>query len=780
MDSITVIKRDKTLQPWSLDKVETAITKSFQEFPKMEGENHKELALRVQKEIARICKDDKKIDIERVQDAVESTLMTNHPEAAKAYIKYRAERERLRTSRKDPDPSAISDYIHAAKYAASGGTELFPDTIKRNLDMHLKKFESVLKDNPELKNDIIKAHDLVIEKKIRQSSRAMQFAGRPIEKSNMRLYNCTATHVNRLRAFGEIMYALLCGAGVGYSVQFHHVEQLTEVKHINKSDVLHFTIEDSIEGWSDAVNELIRSYFLEGNYVEFSYNEVRKEGSPLSTGGLAPGHIPLKVCLENIRRLLHQAQGRKLRPIEVYDIVCFIAEAVLSGGIRRSATICVFSANDSEMMYAKAHGNFRPATAYDPGVNSQRQMSNNSAMLVRSNTDRETFDRLMKLSKEWGEPGFIFAEDHDFMFNPCGEASLYPMLGSYTNIKKKTRPEPDRSMDYDYKSYTLNADEMTDSEAIKLYGSRTGFQSCNLTEVNVAIAENPEDFIDYCKAAALIGTLQAAYTDFPYLGPVSERIIRKEALLGVGLTGIMDNPDIGLNPAILKQGAKAIVKENERVAKILGINPTARATVVKPSGTASLALDNVSSGIHYHHARRYFRRVTANPNEMVAKHFLKYNSHMVEKKPNGDFAIVFPTKAPDGAKTVKEENAMDFISHVLTVYENWVVPGSLTKRNKLPLSHNVSATVAVRDEEWEEVIETVWDHRDTITAMSFLPLMGDKKYPFAPREEVMTEADEAKWNYLIEHYKPVDYSTMEVVERNLGLEAACAGGACEI
>lgn len=766
---LSVRKRDGKIQSWDRDKIERAIVKAFDESDQ-EAPDIAALAKEVERRIRSTNGAEHRIEL--IQDAVEQVLMEDHPEVAQIYIRYRVQRDSVRSTRLTLEDRAISDYIHAAKYAANNGSEPFSDTVDRVRDMHIRKY-------PKLKRDIVSAFELVREKKIRPSSRSLQFGGVPIEKKNARLYNCATTHINRLRVFGEVFYMLLCGCGVGYSVQYQHVERLPEVSRIDTKRVKHYTVADSIEGWADSINELIKAYFVTGEYIEFVFHEIRPEGSPLSSGGLAPGHIALKKALSNVRDVLDSASGRKLRPIEAHDIICFMAEAVLSGGIRRSALAAMFSAEDSEMIYCKAHGHFRPATNYDPGVNPQRQMANNSAMLLRSKIDKTVFNRLIRVSKEWGDPGFVFTDSTEFLFNPCYEAAQWPTLSRYSTIEKGVKPTPDKTLEFD-PSVSYNSEELTDTEAIEVYGSRHSWQACNLTEINVAAVESTDELVELSEAASLIGTLQAGYTDFPYLGPVAEKIVRREALLGVGLTGIMDNPDIGLNPLALSAAAKAAIRENERVAKLIGINPAARVTVVKPAGTSSLALGNVSSGIHYPHARRYFRRVTANPNESVAKHFLETNPHMVEHKPNGDLALVFPILTPDGAKTVKDENALDFVEHVLTVYENWVRPGSATRRNKLPLTHNVSATVSLRDDEWDRVIKLVWDNRDRITAMSFLPITGDKIYPFAPREEVITEADEAKWNYLISNYKPVDYSTMKGDPRNLGLEPTCSGGVCEM
>lgn len=769
-----VKKRDGSLQPWDARKIKRALFGAFNEVQPGEIPNIDDLELALE---GRLLGHAPELTVEVIQDEVVGLLRDAHPKVADAYERYRRHRAEVRDRRLKPDPEAVANYIHASKYAkyrkSDRRREVYEETVDRSFAMHYERFVRDCRDE-KLAGEIHDAFDLAREKKILPSMRSMQFGGDAIVRNNSRMYNCAFTLANRGRVFAEIFHALLSGCGVGYSVQFQHVEALPEVRRIDNTRVKHFTVPDTIEGWADALLELCRAYYKTGEYVEFNYSQIRAEGATLSTGGRAPGHTPLKAALEKIRAKFDAATGRKMRPIEVHDVICFTAEAVLSGGIRRSSLISLFSAHDSEMMYAKAHENFRPASKGDSGVNSQRQMANNSVALLRSATHWDTFERVVKVSKEWGDPGFYFTDNLDFGCNPCGEIGLYPKLkGKWDGV--------DRTLDFDYDEYQRSGGGGS-LDAINDYGHDTGFQFCNLCEVNVAAIETPAEFIDACKKAALIGTLQAAYTDFYYLGPVTRRCVEDESLLGVGMTGIMDRPEIGLNPRLLKEGAEAAVAENRRVAQAIGIRPAARVTTVKPSGTASLELGGVGSGIHYHHARRYFRRITANPNESIAQAFKKANPHMVETKPNGDLCLVFPIVAPDGAKVVKEESGLEFMDHVFNVYESWVKPGSLTLANKLMLTHNVSCTVVVRDEEWDLAVKKAWVNRHRVTAMSFMPLLGDKIFPFAPREEVVTDADEAKWNYLIEHYTPVDYKSLQELhdDVNFTQDPACAGGVCEI
>lgn len=774
-----ITKRDGKLQAYDRRKVEAAIFKAGRDVPdaNLSADSIASMAKEAEDSLIDLGME---LTVENMQDAVEIVLMELEPIVAKAFILYRDERRKIRERRLEPDARAIMDYIHTAKYARHlpdvKRREMYKETVSRSFAMHAYYYDSQLTAEPWLKSAISEAFEAVYKKRVLPSMRSMQFGGKPLLDNNTRMYNCAFTLCDRLRVFGEIFHCLLSGSGVGYSVQFQHVEKLPECLAIDRRRVRHFTVPDTIEGWSDAVNELIRSHFVTGDWVEFDYSGIRPEGAPLSSGGRAPGHLPLRKTLEAIRSSLVMKAGRKLRPIEWHDIICWLAEAVLAGGIRRSALISLFSVGDSEMMYAKAHGNFRMAKDADPGVNNQRQMANNSAVLVRGRATREQLGRVILLSREWGDPGFYWTDDPDCGCNPCGEIGMRPCLDKFDVI--------DTTLDF----VPIQIDSVsgparyfphpeTAKTAIAAYGSPTGFQFCNLVEINAALCKTSDDLVSAAKAASLIGTLQAGYNRFPYLGPVTELIVRREALLGVGITGMADSPAIAFDPDTLHRAGQAAQETNHVIAAAIGIERAARLTTVKPSGTASLELGCVGSGISPHHARRYFRRVTANRNEVAAAHFASMNPHMVEEKPDGDLSITFPVQAPKGARTVKELPAAEFMEQVFVVYEHWVRPWSRTRM----LTHNISCTVSVQDDEWNEVVDLVWENRARIAAMTFISAFGDKKWPFAPREEVLTEADEARWNYLIENYRRVDWLALHEEEDGTthAMEPACAGGSCE-
>jgi intein/homing endonuclease len=1076
------------------------------------------------------------IDVETIQDIVETSLMRHGQfEVAKSYILYRHKRSEARQARKaSPDSKAISDYIHASKYARYlpelGRREVFEETVSRVELMHFRKF-------PSLAEDIKGAFDLVRQKKVLPSMRSMQFGGAAIEANNARIFNCSFSFIDRVEVFSEALFLLLSGCGVGYSVQHDHVEKLPSIPYIDPKKVRHFVVEDTIEGWADSLKALIQSY-LDGLYLEISYHKIRSAGAPLVTsGGRAPGHLKLKEPLERIRSILSSAQGRKLRPIECHRIMCHAADAVLAGGIRRSAMICLFSLDDSEMMNCKT-GNW---WQNDPWFAN----ANNSVVLKRDEVKKKQFKRIFQMTRQWGEPGFYFTHDYDYGTNPCfhpdtiistteglvriadlcaeyeGKEGLkilaqtpdgpqvknatvfktgtknvvevhtrrgrvikvtpdhrlmttegwveaqdlnedsvlclqagpgtndtkssgldimwyklagwmvgdgwvsspragrpdrnnyqiglcfgkddglalglteaflksqdigysvaqYPgsvgdppntirierkgvweiltnlgsdpgskahnkyvkdsilrgsseeqlaFLAGYFSADGTLNIQPKNNLDARFSSTSLellqgvqslllnfgvnssiykdrrvnqkptsfkyttssgeertysskhiqnelvitgaslrtfknlmlktglmsrsksdklesigdiinNAgrDRWTDEvvrvvdngEVVDVYditepdthsliangivahncceiglnpklvidekvqsdllhrgidvkvGSvYSGWAFCNLCEINAAKLTSYEDFVEVAKAATLIGTIQATYTKLPYLGWVSEYIAERESLLGIGMTGMLDTPNISCNPEYQKDIAEKIKTWNAEYAKILGVKPAARTTCIKPSGTTSLELGCVGSGHHAHHARRYIRRVTADELENIFQAFKSVNPHMCVRKPDGKYVIEFPVEAPSGAIIKEDLGAIQFLEMVKSTQQNWVVPGTADESISPGLNHNVSNTVNVKPDEWDKVSDYLWENRNYFTGVSLLSATGDKDYAFAPMEAVVTEADESRWNAILNGYKPVDYTSILEIDddTNLSAEAACAGGACMI
>lgn len=733
----TVRKRDgETLQPFDVGKIENAVRKAWLETRMDVDEDTLQQVIMF---VAATLSTDT-ADVEQIQDTVEIALMrAKKYQVAKAYILYRQRRNEARATRRSPDPAAVSGYIHASKYARYvpelQRREVFDETVARVELMHQRRFAGL----PGFSKLISRAFDAVREMRVLPSMRSMQFGGRAVEVNHNRQYNCSATLIDRPRAFAEAMFLLLSGCGVGYSVQFEHVEKLPALADVDLKKVVHHVIEDTIEGWANALDALV-SGFIGGYHVEFAYHLIRKAGTPLKTsGGRAPGHHKLKVALDRIREVLQGAQGRQLRPIECHRVMCHAADAVLSGGIRRSAMICLFSLEDSEMMHVKSD---RSWYAREPWL----QNANNSVVLKRDEVKERQFKRIFSMTRNYGEPGVLFVSDYNHVTNPCAEIGLDPVL--------------------------VHTDGSTS----------TGWAMCNLCEINASKLKTREDFVEAAWAATLIGTMQATYTDMDYLGKTTEAIVRRDALLGIGMTGMQDSPAIACDPTLQREIAGMIVEWNAEWARLLGINPAARTTCVKPSGTTSLELGNVGSGIHPHHARRYIRRVTADELETVFQAFRAINPHMCVRRPDGKWVLEFPVEAPEGAILKEDLTAEQFMDVVRSTQLNWVLPG-MTRKSAVPgLSHNVSNTITVRPDEWAFVADYLWRHRDSFTGVSLLPDDGDTIYAFAPFEAVRTETQERRWNELVAHYKPVDYlSVLEAEDgTNLTGEAACAGGACAL
>lgn len=678
------------------------------------------------------------ISIEIIQDTVEKILMEEgYYEVAKAYILYRQKRTELRQI--EPDSNAISDYIHAAKYARyikdEKRRETYHETIKRVEVMHKKKY-------PHLATEIAKAFKFVHDKFVLPSMRSMQFGGEAIERRNARMYNCSFTLVDRPRVFGDILYLLLCGCGVGYSVQKQHVAKLPLLKEIDFNLTYFHNVEDSIEGWADAMNALINA-FLRGYHIEFDFEGIRPPGSILNSGGKAPGHISLKESLEATRQILLRAQGRRLKTIECHDIICHLSKAVLAGGIRRSSLISLFSIDDDDMLYCKDKANFDFQLR-----NPQRALANNSVVLNRKKCTLADFMRIQHLNYvNLGDPGFVFLEDFNTGINPCGEIGIDPVW----------------------------IDKTFDGVAIHSFSPRrkeTGFGFCNLVEINAAKCKDSSDFLKACGAASFIATLQAGYMDLPYLGDVTKKIIQRDALIGVSITGMMDAPWI-FDKSYLETGANIVKTVNKDTANKIGINLAKKCTCIKPSGTASLELGCVGSGIHPHHSHQYFRRIIANPLEPVVQYFKKFNPQMVETKPNGDLCITFPVKT--NGLTINDISTKDFLDKVFHVYKSWILPG-----HRQGSTNNVSCTLVINEQDWDEAFNYIWEHRDKVNSMSFLPKQSDKEIPFCPRESVTTVKDIAQFDSLVKNYKVVDYSKMIEEEDVTVKDAACSSAVCDI
>jgi len=611
--------------------------------------------------------------------------------------------------------SDITVHMKYAKYNQDiSRRETWEEIVERNMQMHIKTY-------PKLKEEIENVYnDFIRTKKVLPSMRSMQFGGKPIEISPNRVYNCAYMPLDSYLSFSEAMFLLLGGTGVGYSVQRHHIEQLPEIRHPKADRQRRYLIADSIEGWADAVKVLLECYIgTRTSTPIFDYSDIRPKGSILKTsGGKAPGPQPLRECLVKVEGILQNIQdGEKLSPINAHDIMCHIADAVLSGGIRRAAMISLFSADDAEMIACKSGSWWEN--------NPQRGRANNSAVILRHRVTKEFFMDLWKRieASGSGEPGLYFSNDKDWGTNPCCEIALRP------------------------------------------------YQFCNLTEVNASDVENQTDLEARVRAASFLGTLQAGYTDFHYLREIWRKTTEKDALLGVSMTGIASNRVEKLD---LEMAAFAAKLENSRVSKILGIKEAARVTCVKPAGTTSLVL-GTSSGIHAWHDKYYIRRIRVGKNEAIYGYLSKNHPELVEDEffnPTQQAVISVPQKAPEGA-TTRSENVFELLERIKNFSIRWVNNGHREGSN----THNVSATVSIKEDEWNDVGEWMWMNRHYYNGLSVLPYDGGT-YTQAPFET----CDKETYEKLSKALKGIDLTQVieTTDETNLSGELACAGGVCEV
>ena len=611
----------------------------------------------------------------------------------------------------------LSDITVHMKYARYNPElkrrETWKELVTRNMNMHIKTY-------PKLEDNIKGTYDYVYDKKVLPSMRSMQFGGKPIEISPNRIYNCAYLPIDHIDAFNETMFLLLGGTGVGYSVQQHHVDKLPLINKPYKKRTRRYLIGDSIEGWADAIKMLMKSYLNgKSSRIVFDYSDIRAKGTRLVTsGGKAPVPQPLKECMLKITGILENKEdGDQLSTVEAHDIVCYIADAVLAGGIRRAALISLFSADDNEMISCKSGAWWE--------LNPQRGRANNSAVLMRHKITKSFFMDLWKrveLSKA-GEPGIYFNNDKDWGTNPCCEIALRP------------------------------------------------FQFCNLCEVNVSNIESQEDLELRVKAAAFIGTLQAGYTNFHYLRPIWQETTEKDALIGVSMTGIGSGRILGYD---METAASVVKKENARVAKLIGIKKAARCTTVKPAGTTSLTL-GTSSGIHAWHNDYYVRRIRVGKNESIYGYLSKNHSDLVEDcvfRSHDTAVISIPQKAPGGS-ILRTESAFQLLERVKKVATEWVKTGHRTGSN----THNVSATISLKEEDWDLAGDWMWKNRNHYNGLAVLPYDGGT-YTQAPFEDITKK----QYNQMVKSLMDIDLSKIveQDDETNLTGELACAGGACEV
>jgi len=671
----------------------------------------------------------------------------------------------------------LSDIVTFAKYSRHredlNRRENWTEIVDRVEKMHLDRYGlSALT----MRNGS-NVFDKVRQKLVMPSMRSLQFAGKAIESNESRIFNCAFTNIDSKEAFREIFFLLLGGTGVGYSVQWRHVSVLPVI--FRTGGQIDYEIPDDIEGWARALDAEMNWHFGNGPQPYFIYNKIRPKGATLKTaGGVAPGPEPLQKTLERVREVcLSIPNGGKLFPLHVHDIICHIADSVISGGIRRSACISLFDAEDDSMLQCKSGQVTDKSSGFemkkflidemqlvDSGmlrcliedewhvgqrffgdvdiwnefsygkrtfvwweIFPWRARSNNSAVLLRHATDKKVFDKVMQACYESkaGEPGIFWTNDLDWGTNPCAEIALQSK------------------------------------------------QFCNLTTLNASqFTGNMLHDSELVEAETIIGTLQAGYTDFPDILKDWKAVTKEESLLGCSLTGVAAMPAKTWDYLhILADNAKW---DNWETAKKIGINQAARITTIKPEGTSSVVL-GTASGVHGYWAKHYLRRVQLNKEEPIYKYLKAVIPNCVEdlrEKSDTTAVVALPIEAPDGA-IMRSESGIDTLIRIGALNRKWIVPAHISGAN----THNVSATVNYRDSEWQTICQWSWDNREVYSAVSFLPY-DDTVYQQAPHEEI-SEKVYKEW---LSKVNPIDLR--EVIENeditNLEAEQACAGGRCEI
>lgn len=767
----------------------------------------------------------------------------------------------------------ISDYIFYSKYSRvkpDGKKETWEEAVSRVMEMHYQFFDGKIKEeNKDAFNKVFQeAWVSYNNQEILGSQRSLQYGGPQLLKNNFRSFNCSGSYCNRIEFFKELMELLLSGCGAGFSVQKVHTEQLPIVKGLESNlSKTHYTIEDSIEGWANSTGDLIEAYYKGYPDIEFDYSQIRPEGSFVSGGFKAPGSEPLKICHNKLRKILSKAKGRKLRPFELHLMSCIIADAVISGGIRRSAMISIFDIDDEEMLQCKTGDWF---LTYP-----ELCRCNNSAAIYED-TPKEKYDKIFEYIQQYGEPGVVFPADNEVVTNPCcfsgdtliavvgnrkpvtikelsdsgkiflvycktkdsvkianakafptgrkelieivlsnessfrctrdhllkmkggeyvsAEQSLNKVLSVFYNTQPIVgKPKKDYSSyckdvfvvevkelniveevydieveanEHNFAIITKGQDDYMFSEGVFVHNCETnlfptytnpdgskeyGWSFCNLCEINGKKVKTEEDFYKACRTAAILGTFQAAYTEnLPLLSEATRKIMKRDALLGVGITGMADNPHILFNERIQMNGARIVKETNKEVAKIIGINEAARTTVIKPSGNSSQLLGS-GSGIHAYHFRKYIRNIQANNNEQALKETLKVNSDIANPSfwnKKNETVLSFPIELDDKAMVRTDFSTLDFLYRIYTTEKGWVMEGTNKEHPSSILKpkyrHNVSCTVSVKDNEWKDVVDWIWEHRDGFFGLSFLSETGDLDYPQAPYTSYLDEKELAE------------------------------------
>lgn len=676
--------------------------------------------------------------VESVQDLVEQTLQAaGEYEAAKAYILYRADHAKLRAERPIP-PEVKAAFDEAARYFPTplqlfqyydkysrydyerGRRETWPETVGRAVEFLY-----------ELAGDALpsetwgRIRQAILEMRALPSMRLLAMAGPAARRSNITIYNCSYLPVADLESFVEALIISMSGCGVGYSVERSYVEQFPRIKRQQGGERARFVVPDSAEGWAEALQVGLHAWF-EGDDVAFDYSEVRPAGVPLRTkGGRASGPEPLRAMLGFVRGRILARQGGFLRPLDAHDIMCAVGGAAVSGGVRRTAMLALFDYDDDEMLRCK-HGDFERE-------NSQRWNANNSAVWPESMSQADVAQFMLEMVRsERGEPGIfsrqaaiatrpVRREADEFGVNPCGEIVLRP------------------------------------------------YQFCNLSMAVARADDTLETLRDKVEVAAIIGTIQSMATHFPGLRGEWRRNCEEERLLGVDITGQMDSP-IARYPQAKHHLRRVALETNREIAAVLGINRAAAVTCVKPSGNSSQLVD-CSSGLHPRWAPYYVRNVRVGVHSSLYK--VLRDAGVPMSPENGQtpqdattWVVHFPMKAPEGAITRDQLTAVEQC-------ENWLA------NKRYWTEHNPSCTITYKSDEVIDLMAWVWQNREALGGLSFLPA-HDAKYANMPYVEISQEEYERRTAAfpMVDFSKLVRYESGDLT--NAAQEFACVGGACEL
>ena len=700
----------------------------------------------------------------------------------------------------DIQRQALANFNFSQKYARYDATlrrrETWDESVDRVIKMHREHLKQV--GGVELAEGIdseLKAIASAYKKRLLLGSqRSLQFGGEAVLSKHARSYNCTSCYVDSPRCFAQSLYLLLCGAGVGYSVQDHHVAQLPTLR--NKDQLLHmeyerFMISDTIEGWADALDALIKAYMGERKTLpDFDFSMIRPKGSPIrSCGGQAPGAYPLRIMLQQAEQLLSERAGMKLKPSDASDLMCIAADCVLAGGMRRAALLCMFSVDteDTEMMKYKSRDEWWNTHPF-------RARANISAVVLRDDPQAERhFHTVFEHTRNYGEPATIWVDSTEIAYNPCVEIAMCPTLikdpsGEIIDISMELL-DPKRRTEWIAQGYTFE----------------TAFQFCNLCEINVgAWSElSQSEAKEVVKLATILGCIQASYTGTTgdYLSNTATRaILERESLLGVSLTGLASGPAWARESKTLSEMAEVAKETAREYWQKCGLKSMpARVCTVKPSGNAAVNL-GCSSGVHFEHSRRFIRRVQAPKSSPIVQAYKGVNEAAVEEsvwsQHRTDDCIAFAIEAPSTALFREDHSAAEFLDWVKIVQESWVGQGVLRPHSVEGLQHNVSNTCSVRAHEWDEVAKRLLEGRDAYGGVSCLSASGDYDYPqppfqaiYSPNEIAHDDPHREKkleayayWCSLREYSVPMDFSHVIEEQDNttLSQELACSGGACEL